>query len=99
MKEFKGTKGPWVCSKPMNFSGAVVCFIESAPIEKSVAQLRGCETGQEAEAGANAKLIAAAPELLHSCNELIELLSFHGYNNSTEISEAKQAINKALGNE
>jgi len=44
---------------------------------------------------ANAKLIAAAPNLLYSCNELLELLKFHGYEHSTEIYEAKESIKKA----
>jgi hypothetical protein len=45
----------------------------------------------------NANLIAAAPELLEACTELINLLSFHGYNNSSEIYKAQKAIAKAKG--
>jgi len=59
--DFKGTKGKWECSEVMNFSDTLVSFIQSA--EKNVAQLRGCKTGEEKEAEANAHLIASAPEL------------------------------------
>jgi len=47
------------------------------------------------EGRANAKLIAAAPDLLLACNELLELLKFHGYTRSTEIYQAQEAIKKA----
>ena len=52
---------------------------------------------ERSEMEANAKLIAAAPDLLGACEELISLLKFHGYLHSAEISKAQQAINKAKG--
>ena len=44
---------------------------------------------------ADAKLMSAAPDLLESTKELLALLSFHGYNHSTEITKAQDAILKA----
>src|SRR6185503_10477868 len=61
-EEGKFTKGDWKASKVMNFSGTLVAFIESG--DKEVAQLRGCTTGEEEEAEANAALISCAPEML-----------------------------------
>jgi len=46
----------------------------------------------EKESEANAKLIAAAPELLHNVKELLALLAFHGYKHSTEIGEAERLV-------
>ena len=60
---FNGTKGKWKCSDIMNFSDTLISFINSNN-NRSVAQLRGCGTGEEKEAIANARLIASAPELL-----------------------------------
>lgn len=51
----------------------------------------------EDEMKANARLIAAAPELLEACNELISLLMYHGYYYSSEINKAEAAIKKAVG--
>jgi len=58
---FKGTQGKWECSEIMNFTGTLVSYIKSK--HKDVAQLRGCKTGEEDEALANARLIESAPEL------------------------------------
>lgn len=82
--ETKHTKGNW----NINRYGIVVD-------EKGygISQISGISN--EKNWDDNAKLIAAAPELLEACNELLELLSFHGYNYSTEISKAKEAIKKA----
>jgi hypothetical protein len=41
------------------------------------------------------ELLTQRDELLHNCKELIALLSFHGYNNATEISNAQSAIEKS----
>ncbi len=44
---------------------------------------------------ANAKLIAAAPDLLEALIELREFCHYHGYDNSTEIYAAEASIKKA----
>jgi len=89
MRRFKGTKGKWKYSKIMNFSDTLVSFI--ATEEKEIAQLRGCVNGDEIEAEANAKLIAAAPEMLNFIIEMAER-----YPNSEWIyKEANELIKKA----
>ena len=86
--EFKGTKGEWKINKSNEIS-----IIDNSGdyFNELICQTNG-KSGDERKA--NAKLIAAAPDLLEACNELIELLSFHGYNNATEIYNAKEAIKK-----
>lgn len=101
--EFKGTKGEWnikhsESKDAFNVVGTIVggkykiarCpyFVDITLPEFSARNRSECE--------ANAKLIASAPDLLEACKELLGLLEFHGYKNSTEIYKAQQAINKAL---
>ncbi len=69
MSNNKHTPGPWICSPVANFSDTLISFIQSG--ETPVAQLRGLTTGQEEEAKANAKLIAAAPELLEALQAVL----------------------------
>jgi hypothetical protein len=102
MKKFKGTQGEWGCSEIMNFSGTLVSYINTN--KKEIAQLRGCETGQEDEAMANAKLIAAAPELLKALqmvtkafdNKLIDSTLGNDFNVGGLLYTIEAAINKAL---
>ena len=56
---------------------------------------RGNATITRCEAEQVAKRMAACDDLLEACNELLELLKFHGYEHSTEIYKAKAAIKKA----
>ena len=80
------TKGDWKCSEIMNFSDTLVSYIGSE--DKPIAQLRGCETGQEDEAQANAQLIADAGTTANKCgllpSEILEQL--------VECKEALQSI-------
>ena len=80
---FKGTSGEVKKSKVMNFSDTLVVYIESEV--KEIAQLRGCTTGEEIEAEANAQLITDAfnirqqincdlPEFFERYNKAVELL-------------------------
>ena len=94
MKEFKGTKGEWLENKyakgniqSQNGRGIASCMGYSSNSDEGAHVIENL---------ANAKLIIAAPDLLDACQELLELLRFHGYTHATEISKAKQAINKAL---
>ena len=89
--EFKGTKGVW------ELDCKTERIIIGNSLNKSICDVwmfGEQEDTKEIEMIANAKLIAAAPELLFQVNELIELLAFHGYTNSTEIYQAKQLIKK-----
>lgn len=71
MNEFKGTPGPWIAN----------CFLVVAPgVPEGIYGGREiCHTGQgrttSAEAESNAKLIAAAPELLAACIQVRDYLN------------------------
>lgn len=93
MKEFKGLKFPWkyrFLSKGLykyvvfSISGTTVCRI-----------LRDDNDNWEEE-HANARLIAAAPELLEACQSLIYYYDQLGNLNSFNLGETRKAIQKAL---
>lgn len=92
----KHTQGTWeirsnkIFLKDTYKSIAIVCVQNNFDIAKFKAI-------EDTEAIANAQLIAAAPELLEACNELISLLRYHGYYYSSEINKAETAIKKAIG--
>jgi roadblock/LC7 domain-containing protein len=96
--EFKGTIGKWKLSESKTFGRQMV----------DLGDFNGCidvwyhngESMTKEEAEANAKLIAAAPELLEALqNSLSALLSLTGNpkNEWEEVKQAEEAINKALG--
>ena len=98
MNEFKGTPGPWRVSEKRgdlidirhNDNGIGAISLNLAHVVARQSWLK--------EAEANAKLIAAAPELL----EVLKLiLSYHDDGNCVlhkeDVSMARAAINKALG--
>lgn len=102
MKTFKGTPGPWFEHR----EGFSTVYIEArigGGIIQEVAACGPCDKGSEQQS-ANAKLIAAAPELLEALQELIS-----GYEDREQsgmfdmlvtgdlIEKANAAINKALG--
>ena len=93
--EFKGTKGKWTASEIMNFSDTLVSFIENKK-GKSIAQTRGCITGEEKEAKANANLIMASKDLLFACNRAKEDIK-NGVADEQTIIALENAINKAIG--
>lgn len=96
MKEFKGTPGPWFEHR----EGFSTVYIEArigGGMIQEVAACGPCDKGSD-QRSANAKLIAAAPELLEAL-ELI--LSYHDDGkcvlHKEDVSMARAAINKALG--
>jgi len=87
-KEFKGTKSEWKIQEPYNTfvygsEGKLICQIKYDPFSE--------------ESLANARLIAAAPELL----EALQLVFVHAKviinENHSDYKKAVKAINKALG--
>ena len=91
MKAFKGTPGPW------NYCADEPDWVTDSNDNIAVARVTRYNTDAEAQ-HANAKLIAAAPELL----EVLKLiLSYHDDGNCVlhkeDVSMARAAINKALG--
>lgn len=92
MENFKRTKGNWTYSPVSNFSDTLVCFIESD--DKAVAQLRGCETGEEEEALSNAKLIAAAPSMYDMLCRVSDIIDKEG--KYADVHEMNKEINEVI---
>lgn len=96
MKEFKGTGGAWVTGGYEISTVLTYQVVISQEFRGSANRLS--DDMKEAISVANAKLIAAAPELLES---LIKMCEYHEKNASWDKGDngyykAKQAINKAL---
>jgi len=94
-KEFKGTKGEWRVIQSMD-SRTIIGTDEFSLVDAWYDM--GVEFETKEKGLANAKLIAAAPELLELC--LLVHHSFGGGNvitfNEKDIEDFKNAINKAL---
>lgn len=101
MKDFKGTKGKWISryngnywevNREEDFEDGKRLAISVMVFETKDGNLVFSRSG---EAIANAKLIAAAPELLNACQ-----LALGGIDPKSDIGkQIKKAINKALGKE
>lgn len=98
MKDFKGTKGKWISryngnywevNREEDFEDGKRLAISVMVFETKDGNLVFSRSG---EAIANAKLIAAAPELLNACQ-----LALGGIDPKSDIGkQIKKAINKAL---
>lgn len=98
MEEFKGTPGPWFEHR----EGFSTVYVEARLRQGVIQEVAACgptEAGSDAQS-ANARLIAAAPELLQALQELVHA-DTHGIKNCSAqvyaLEKAKSAINKALG--
>lgn len=99
--EFKGTKGKWISryngnywevNREEDFEDGKRLAISVMVFETKDGNLVFSRSG---EVIANAKLIAAAPELLNACQ-----LALGGIDPKSDIGkQIKKAINKALGKE
>jgi len=89
MGTIKHTSAPWQVTKQATENGSFF-RVKGETVKVCNVVTRDYETALK-----NAKLIAAAPELLEACKELLDLLRFHGYQHSTEIYDAQAIIKKA----
>lgn len=90
MSEFKGTPGPWFEHR----EGFSTVYVEAKLRDGVIQEVAACgptEAGSDAQA-ANARLIAAAPELLEALQEAMKFsMSDEAY------SKCAAAVSKALG--
>ena len=97
------TPGPWIISAdPMHFYslttviGGKANHLKNGPPQQMIVQVGGFAEWQEAEA--NARLIAAAPELLEALETLAEHFEYYmGDNECRPLENARAAIAKAAG--
>ncbi|MFJ7609876.1 MULTISPECIES: hypothetical protein [Bacteria] len=109
MSGFKGTHGPWELMKDDN----ELKVIQAGSLEKGFGWKSYCNVCENVSGDANAKLIAAAPELLDALHEFSRLYGRlwdttkpeGGFLSPKSVKEydrihvmAEQAIKKALGN-
>lgn len=96
MKEFKGTRGPW------NYRDDEPEWVTDSNDNIAVARVTRYNTDAKAQ-HANAKLIAASPDLLAALQQLLEIYDDHSgkvWTTSSKhraLDEARTAVNKALG--
>lgn len=92
MKEFNGTKGKWVCRKNKYGPGYYVSTMSKNEIfDIAYLDAYSCQTIKEVKA--NAKLIAASPDLLEAAIEALRYVCIE----EPAYSLLEKAINKALG--
>lgn len=92
MKEFKGTHGPW------NYCADEPDWVTDSNDNIAVARVTRYNADAEAQ-HANAKLIAASPELLDALQKMLSKAYKQNWNDAypEELKSAQDAINKALG--
>lgn len=90
MSEFKGTKGEWVCEEVFTKNGSY--FKVTVENGESICNIT---TRSQERQLANAKLIAAAPELLKRLITLVERMEENDLGNFHSVKMAKEEIKKA----
>lgn len=101
------TKGPWEAESVMSDAALDICLVHPVvPVEETgwpvlLASVYHGQGVSEAEAVANARLIAAAPDLLAACEAVVDLCDKNGWiecrGNSDQIRIMFAAIEKAKG--
>ncbi|UYM55267.1 hypothetical protein [Leclercia adecarboxylata] len=93
MQKFKGTPGPWE-SKTIHGDLKV---IQKGSYEKLAPGMVSYCCVTELENKHDAKLIAAAPELLEALQKMVESYQFEASIDNPALLQARAAIAKALG--
>ena len=100
MKEFKGTKGEWKLRRRGNTSYDTVIFCGKCRVAEAKHYNDGTKDAFKndpkfEEGFANAKLIAAAPDLLEALQEILEAVDNSVWNHPS-LEKGTKAIEKAL---
>ena len=82
------TPGPWT------YPGGTGNFV-GGPDRLRIADLGGLERSPE-ERQANARLIAAAPDLLAACNSVLDSVPFASYRGDGELEECEARLKAAI---
>ena len=96
MEKFKGTPGPWLISKETR--GSLIYNYETGVLVADCDQRGtiGFNTAMPTANDANAKLIAAAPDLLDALQEIQKMCDRDFANQNMIWHKANQAMQKAL---
>ena len=108
MKEFKGTKGPWSISEgwidkhvsiDAEGHGAIALVLSDMESDYTYSETK--RASKRAELSANAKLVAAAPDLLEALQKMFRAGQKQNWNEryESEMNATRAAISKALGEE
>lgn len=95
MKEFKGTPGPWELSQKDLDDPTILVYADHG-IQGHICEMTNFADDYDTEA--NAKLIAAAPDLLEALQEMLPFAEQFINSNHPTHKKAISAIDKALGN-
>lgn len=101
MSAFKGTPGPWFAGEQSDISGWVEIRVPGYsrnPVACATpADAGDAEARRDAETLANARLIAAAPELLEACEAIVSSIEGGPVEPEDAIASVRAAIAKATG--
>jgi hypothetical protein len=99
----KHTPGPWsLGDSDLPVSKLAICTTAKGRAHSTIARIVIPSPSSPNEAGANVRLIAAAPELLATLQKLLSHGTFDDYPNTTEwyaVRDARAAIAKATGDQ
>ena len=97
----KHTPGPWEVSQYCSLGAGAQLGIKG-PERPRLWSYCIYQNETDVQASANARLIAAAPDLLEACEKLVkayEECDFEDYGQDSALTKGKQAIKKAKGGE